>query len=209
MAFFARRYAQKVAALKQADLAVGSSGGREGRGRPETEAKREMFKGVPEDVTWESFSQRLKRSRRWYDAADRLGWGILCLMPYDAISSTWVEQTMRSSQWLIWLSVVERVNPEAVTASHDLDAWLGAECIAGGPIAERELLGIEAVTSRIQEVPDSESEEGGEEVEEEEDAYDSQSMDVDLFSPAPVDADSPRQLTLYELFKPRSEIEAI
>jgi hypothetical protein len=40
-----------VAALKQADLAVGLSSRREGRGRPETEAKREMFKGVPEDVT--------------------------------------------------------------------------------------------------------------------------------------------------------------
>ena len=62
------------------------------------------------------------------------------------------------------------MNPDAVAASHNLNTWLGAECIAGGPIAKRKLLGIEAVTSQIQEVPDSKSKE---EEEVEQDAYDS------------------------------------
>jgi hypothetical protein len=74
-----------------------------------------------------------------------LGWGILYLMPYDVINTAWVEQKMGIAQWRIWLSVVERVNPDAAATSRELNNWLGVECITGGPITQQKLLGIKAV----------------------------------------------------------------
>ncbi|PSN58542.1 hypothetical protein BS50DRAFT_443596, partial [Corynespora cassiicola Philippines] len=94
---------------------------------------------------------------RWYKMAEKLGWGSLCLLPYDVVSNYWVEQALSSAEWDIWIGVAQRTNPDAIAAGRELDAWLGAECIAGGSIAEREMLQIEAdVSGRVEEVMDGE-----------------------------------------------------
>jgi hypothetical protein len=83
-------------------------------------------------------------------------------MPYDSISNTWVEQTLRVDEWTVWLQVIPKVNGDAVTASKSLDAFLGAEGIAGGPITRSEHLTIEATYweegNRVQEIADSDDE---------------------------------------------------
>ncbi|KAF2622932.1 hypothetical protein BU25DRAFT_314880, partial [Macroventuria anomochaeta] len=81
---------------------------------------------------------------RYLTAAEQLGWSILCLMPHDQVTSTWVEQTLRVPEWELWLKAVEKVNPIAVAVSHELDTWLGPAALAGGPITQQELLIIEA-----------------------------------------------------------------
>jgi hypothetical protein len=60
----------------------------------------------------------------------------------------------------IWLEPVKRVNPEVHAASTALDAWLGSECIAGGPLRKEDTLRIEvrvpAIVCEVEDVQDSE-----------------------------------------------------
>ncbi|KAF1347198.1 hypothetical protein EJ07DRAFT_34342, partial [Lizonia empirigonia] len=81
---------------------------------------------------------------RWYEAAKQLGWGMLCVMPHDIISNSWIENDLRIPFWHIWLELVVKVNPVAHKASMALDAWLGLEGISGGSISEKATLSIEA-----------------------------------------------------------------
>lgn len=76
------------------------------------------------------FRKRLGLATRWFETAKALGWGVLCLMPYDGVSTNWVESDMRLRPWHIWLELVIKVNPTAHDASRALDAWLGSEDLA-------------------------------------------------------------------------------
>jgi hypothetical protein len=168
MAFLARAYADKIARLEQEDefAARGTSRSRMGRGNLRTEAKKALLLLIYSNHTAKErdiFRKRLQRATRWYEAACVLGWGSLCLMPYDEITLTWVEQTLRVAEWHTWLDLVKKVNPDAYAASMALDDWLGSESIAGGPINEKEVLRIESAVPttiyEVEEVPDSEGEE--------------------------------------------------
>ena len=133
---------------------------------------------------------------RWYCAAKTLGWGILCLLPYNVITNSWVENEVRSALWPIWLQLVNRENPNACKASMALDAWLGSEGIAGGPISAKETLYIEASIP----VPATQVEEVG----------DSDDSSEDLES-TQTQASIPhqlRQLTLLELCKPQARVNS-
>lgn len=80
-------------------------------------------------------------------------------MPYDTVNRAWVEQTLRTTEWQLWLEVVEKMNPVVVTASRRLDTWLGADCLIGGPISQyRAPLRFETI-GRVGQVQDSEEEE--------------------------------------------------
>jgi hypothetical protein len=169
MACLAKRYIDKVTMLEQDRQP--DSGRRQGRGNARSEAKRAMLAEVRRPVSWDAFNTRLKRAMRWYDVTQYIGWGGLCLMPYDVVGTTWAEQTLRTAEWRLWLEeVVQRVNPDVVLASRALDGWLGADGIAGAPIHGREVLRIEEMrteeerpaTARVEEVRDSEDDEGEE-----------------------------------------------
>ena len=101
---------------------------------------------------------------------------------------------MGLGEWKLWLDVVKKVNPDTYKASQMLSAWLGAEGIAGEPIASKETLFIEAdapvLPTQVEEVVDSEDG-----IEDSEDSED----DVE---PAP--ACSLRQRSLVDMFKPRA-----
>ncbi|KAI8930529.1 hypothetical protein NX059_012125 [Plenodomus lindquistii] len=140
MAFLARAFEQETQALLDEDNSVRRSG----RGRVRVEAKKRLYAKLS-NVDWAVFGVKLKRARKWYKAVCELGWGILCLMPYDIITNTWVEQVLRVSEWDVWLQLVHKVNPGVIQASRQLDRWLGAACIAGGPITHPEILQVEAV----------------------------------------------------------------
>ncbi|KAL5401082.1 hypothetical protein PMIN03_011836 [Paraphaeosphaeria minitans] len=106
------------------------------------------------------------------------------------IAPKWVEQTLRVGEWALWLEVVKKVNPDTYKARQVLDAWLGADGIAGKPISGKETLFVEAdvpiPSTQVDEVADSEEEsEDGE--------------DEDASAPAR----SLRQLSLVDMFKPR------
>ncbi|KAF2633105.1 hypothetical protein BU25DRAFT_311717, partial [Macroventuria anomochaeta] len=60
---------------------------------------------------------------RWYEAAKQLGWDMLCLMPHDIVTNSWVENQLRICFW------------------HD---WLGSEGISSGSISKKATLSIEA-----------------------------------------------------------------
>lgn len=140
----------------QRTIAEETSQGGEGQAR--SRAKRALWDQVRPSGSWAAFNVRLKRSRRWFEAAQMLGWGFLLLLPAATVTPNWVEQTLRAPEWRIWLQLVQRVNPGAVQASRDFDAWLGPSALEGGPITNDERLGIEAALEmHIQEVSDSES----------------------------------------------------
>ena len=196
MASLARAYAEKIIELKQQDdiAGRGQSRRRDGKGKLRTQAKRNLLQLVSPNATPSQqsiFGKRLQRATRWYEAADKLGWGSLCLMPHDQITNTWVEQTLRVAEWHVWLELVKKINPDAYAASKAFDSWLGSESIAGGSIDDKEPLRIEAelftTTYDVEEVRDSEAEED----------------DDDL---APIPSIDPagqfHQLTLPELFQP-------
>ena len=173
---------------------------RNGKGNLRTEARTALLPLVCDTITEKdrrTFKKRLQRATRWYNAADRLGWGSLCLMPHDQITNTWVEQTLRVREWHIWLDLVKRANPDVYTASKALDSWLGSESIAGGSIEGKETLRIEAELPTtiydidLDEVQDSD---------EDEDFTPTLSQGV-VQSTEP--ARLLHQLTLPELFKPQ------
>jgi hypothetical protein len=169
MAILGRIYAEKITELEKEDEVAGRGQGRsrDGKGNLRTEAKKSLlplvFPNAAAKATDENYitlSKRLSRATRWYEAADKLGWGSLCLMPHDMISNTWVERTLHVGEWHIWLDLVKRVNPDAYDASQAFDSWLGSESIAGGSIAGKEMLRIEEapLIDEIEEVRDSEDE---------------------------------------------------
>jgi hypothetical protein len=198
MAFLARAYLRRIEQLEQEDEAAGRGGSRsrDGKGNLRTEVKkafRALVYPKPTEREKNIFDKRLQRAQRWYAAANELGWGSLCIMPYDHVSNTWVEQTLRVGEWQVWLELVKKVNPDAYSASKAFDAWLGSESIAGS-IEGKERLCIEdeppATTCEIEEVQDSEDEDFA--------ATQSQRVASSSDPPRPL-----RQLTLPELFKPQ------
>src|SRR5690348_10980498 len=165
MAFLGRAYAHKMAEIKAKDLAKSNdcSRNRYGDGKVQTEATEALLPLVYHSGTKKErtiFQKRLHRARRFYEAACVLGWGILCLVPHDAVPNSWIEQTLRIGELRIWLELVKRVNPEAHAASTALEAWLGSECIAGGPLKKEETLRIEVeiptIVYEVEEIQDSE-----------------------------------------------------
>lgn len=108
------------------------------------------------------FVRHLTLATRWYQVADTLGWGSLCLLP-DAVSNKWVK-ACPAHVWPLWLQLVKRVNPDACAASRAFDAWIGSECIEGGPIQRRDKLYIEREASafQVEEVIDSTDDESSE-----------------------------------------------
>lgn len=209
MAFLGRRYASKIAELQHEDQAAGRGKHqhRHGKGNLRTEAIHALLvlrypdsQGVTKH-TKDAFKACLKRANRWYDAANTLGWGSLCLMP-DEVNSNWVEKVLRVGEWRVWLELAKRVNPEAHAASMALDAWLGSDGIAGKPISGKETLCIEvaapASTLDVEEIPDTDVED---EEDKDEDG-DGESTSTSQSSAAPVR--QMRQRTLLELFKPQA-----
>ena len=176
MAFLGKAYIEKMDEIR----AVEGDGGkknRHGKGKVSSEA----MNGIISTLTTtplsapqrQRFKRRLHQALRWHSAVKQLGWGILCLMPHDIVTNSWVENDLRVGQWEVWLSLVRRVKPEACQASWLLERWLGSEGIAGGPIGEKDMLALEQTSmagpsptsTQVTEVPDSgdEDEESGSE----------------------------------------------
>lgn len=77
-------------------------------------ARNALFARMKGDVTKDAFSQRPKRAGRWFESTETLGWGCICLIPYEVITIPWVEQELYIGEWTIWLGLVKRVNPKTV-----------------------------------------------------------------------------------------------
>lgn len=168
MAFLGRAYEDKMAEIKSKDLEKNNdrTRNRYGAGKVQSEATEALLPLVCTSYSKrerDMFQKRLHRASRFYEAANVLGWGFLCLIPHDVVPNSWIEQTLRIGELRIWLELVKRVNPEVHAASTALDAWLGSECIAGGPLRKEETLRIEAeapaIVCEIGEAQDSEDEE--------------------------------------------------
>jgi hypothetical protein len=173
MAYLGRAYEEKIAQLQQEDcrLGLGQKKGRAGKGYLKKQAQDALMPLIADTITARNKKKglqlRLTAASRWYSAATRLGWGILCIMPYESIPKTWVEQAISKGQWQIWMDLVEKVNPDAYAASSALELWLGSESIAGGPINEKQALRIEleGPIHRIEEVLDSDGDSDDEDLE--------------------------------------------
>lgn len=193
MASYGRAYADKIAELEAQGVPRKECNGK----AIDTLVQMRTPGGKPDKSVRGALRLRLSRATRWYHAARTLGWGFLCLMPSE-IAPKWVEQTLRVGEWALWLEVVKKVNPDTYKASQVLDAWLGADGIAGKPISGKETLFVEAdvpmPSTQVEEVADSE-EEGEVGDDEEGDESDGET------EPAP--ARSLRQLSLVDMFKPR------
>jgi hypothetical protein len=208
MAFLGNAYTEKIDQIRTQDAARLNNKGnnRYGKGKVSSEAMDALLLSVtaasgPQQR--QRFKRRLHQALRWYEAAKQLGWGMLCLMPHDIITNSWVENDLRIRFWHIWLELVVMVNPVAHKASGALDDWLGSEGISGGSISEKATLSIEAnaraPVTQVEEMEDSEMEDG-------------KDGDKDDVEPAPAQktAKSPapirpmRQLTLVELCRPQS-----
>lgn len=186
MAFLGRAYNAKVSQLREHG---------KGPGRIKPQAMESLRLLVDPTGTAEgkaAFTKRMALANRWYQVAETLGWGSLCLMP-DNVSNRWVRD-FPAHAWSLWLDVVKRVNPDAYAASMALDEWIGEQGIQGGPIEGQEKLYIEQQASHVvyevEEVVDSDEEE-------------SASDDDAPSQPAKSSARRLRQLSLLELFKPQ------
>jgi hypothetical protein len=168
-----------------------------------TRAKKAIWDKEQPRMSWSAYNARLKRSRRWFVAAQTLGWGFLVLVPTATVTPNWVEQTLLTAEWNIWLQLVKRVNPAAVQASRDFDAWVGPLALQNGSINSAERLRLEArLDMRIHEVPDSDNDDDEPGTESESDSDDTKSTGSIL----------PRSrlpsLDLRELFRPAGDRDA-
>lgn len=202
MAFLGKAYTEKMDQIRKQDAALSRDmKNRNGKGKVSSEAMDAMLRSVsatPAPEQRRRFKGRLHQALRWFEAARTLGWGMLCFMPYDVITNSWVENDLRIRHWHVWLELVVKVNPVAHKASTALDAWLGAEGIAGGSISDKETLSIEAdalpPVTQVEEIEDSEDDD-------EDDIAPAPSR-ATTKSPAP--ARPMRQLTLLELCRPQA-----
>lgn len=203
MALLGQAYVNKIEEIKREDAAASNdtTHNRYGKGKVRTqaiEALLPLFSSAPTSKERDKFKRRLNRSTRWYEVAKALGWGILCLMPHDAVSPNWVEREVPVGPWNVWMTLVAKINPVAHNASKALDTWLGSEGIAGGSISDKETLYMETSepmpATQIEEIQDSEGESEGES---EEDVEPPQSQATSL------PPRRSRPLTLLELCKPQ------
>jgi hypothetical protein len=148
-------FTEKIDEIKRLDAASSTSTStnhdRGGKGKVNSEAITALLGAVSSTTTDKPNKQQIARYRkrlhhasRWYRATNKLGWGILCLMPHDIITNSWVESELRVGAWDVWLDLVVRTNPNAHSASKALEEWLGLEGIAGGSISSKKTLSIEA-----------------------------------------------------------------
>lgn len=167
MAFLGRAYENKMAEIKEKDMTKNNdrTRNRYGEGKVQSEAIEALLPLVYKSSTKKErgiFQKRLHRASRFYEITGVLGWSFLCLIPHDVVSNSWIEQSLRIGELRIWLALVKRINPDIHVASTALDAWLGSECIAGGPLRKEETLRIEveapAIVYEVEEVQDSEDE---------------------------------------------------
>lgn len=182
---------------------------RGGQGKVATEAINTIMSAVspsPSQQQRQQFRRRLYRALSWYKIAGELGWGMLCLMPHEDISNSWIENDLRASHTPIWCELVTRVNPAACAASRALEEWLGSEGLAGGSICDKETLYIEDIapsrkrlgtSSQVTEVGDSEDDEDRDDLARSEEAREKVTANA---------AKPQRQRTLLELFQPQSSV---
>lgn len=198
-ALLGRAYEMKIAQIRHDDSVSSSdtSRNRYGKGLVRTEAISaliQLVKSNPTDTDKLIFRKRLTKATRWYTLCKGLGWGILTLIPHDGIPVTWIEHTLRNAELDLWVKLVKRESPDVYNASLALETWLGLDAIAGGPIANKELLSIEADALRtlyeVEEVQDSEDSDRSDK---EEASQDTHTLPSRL-----------RQMTLLELFHPTS-----
>jgi hypothetical protein len=202
-ALLGKAYVDKIAQLRHSDLASSNdrSRNRYGKGLVRTEALASLLQLVSPNPTKRDrlvLRKRLARASRWYTVAQTLGWGSLALMPHDSIPNSWIESTLRTGESNIWVELVKKVNPDVFAASKALEAWLGPDGIAGGPISGKKTLSIEAKAPatfyEIEEVQDSEDEAG--------EGAETQQTQTQTPLGSPVSAAPLRQMTLLELFHP-------
>jgi hypothetical protein len=116
MAFLGKTYTEKIDQIRAQDAARLNNKGnnRHGKGKVSSESMDVLLLSVtaasgPQQQQRQRFKRRLHQALRWYEAAKQLGWGMLCLMPHDIISNSWVENDLRIRFWHIWFELVVKV----------------------------------------------------------------------------------------------------
>jgi hypothetical protein len=207
-ALLGEAYTQKIQHIQQQDRTASNdrSRNRYGKGPVRTEAIAALINLVydaPTKRDHDVFRSRLRQAMRWHTVVEGLGWGSLLLIPPEEVSNWWVERVLRVGQLQVFVNVVKRERPDLCAASKALEAWLGPEGIAGGPINGKQMLSIEAegpaTIHEVEEVGDSEEEDSVDSVE---DRDESDSQD-DTAQPKQL-----RQTTLIELFHPLRALDA-
>lgn len=152
-ALLGRAYEMKVAQIRYDESVSSNNKSRNwyGKGQVRTEVIALLIRLInssPTDMDKLIFRKRLVKATRWYTLCKGLGWGILTLIPYDDVPVTWVEHTLRVSELDVWIKLVRKESPDVYDASMALETWLGLEAVEGGPISNKERLGIEAEAPR-------------------------------------------------------------
>lgn len=206
LALLGEAYTQKIQQIRHQDMISSNdrTRNRYGKGPVRTEAITALIKLVypePTKKQHEVFRARLKQAMRWHSVVQGLGWGSLLLIPHEEIPHRWIERVLRVGELAVFINVVKRERPDLVDASKALESWLGPDGIAGGPISQKQTLGIESnvplIRYEIEEIADSE--------EEEEDEVGTQQSPVTQESTAPAPL---RQMSLLQLFHPVSTAES-
>lgn len=114
----------KAAEHKMADTPQETEGSRE---HDKTRAKRALFKVAHQwhynlhdprtnpnsSKEFKDFDKKLVAARRWLDLEKRFGTGFLAVIPLG-IPNTWVEKTLKNSQFALWMELIEQINPEGL-----------------------------------------------------------------------------------------------
>lgn len=165
-ALLGKALADKTAQLEREDRLISADKvNRFGRGLRQTEAIDYLLALVHPDAApskpqRDAFRARLARAFKWYRIAEGLGWGVLLVMPQDAISNSWIEHKINSWGVDVFINLVCKERPDVCLAAKQFSDWLGPDGIAGGPIDQKETLSIELNASQIahevEEIQDSE-----------------------------------------------------
>jgi hypothetical protein len=97
---------------------------------------------------WQEFGRLLGYAYRWHTIKERLGYGVLGLIPSQLVSNNWIQNDLSIDEFYIWLDVIEHFNPACITAGRNRQLLLGEE---SAEVEDLELLGDMLLSRRLSE----------------------------------------------------------
>jgi hypothetical protein len=83
---------------------------------PGLEGIKDVMKNEASKADWNTFTKRLSAATRWQMLADKLGYGVLGLIPESLVANTWVQRGMTDPEFAIWIRAIPYFNPKCQAA---------------------------------------------------------------------------------------------
>ena len=81
---------------------------------PEFQALQDVRQASTSKQAWLSFTRQLDYASRWHLLKERLGLGVLALIPTRVVSNAWIQHELRLNELEIWIQAIHHFNPGCI-----------------------------------------------------------------------------------------------